>query len=225
MNDINFLPKSYIRKRKRQRRLFRQSGLIVVALVCLGFWFVGLKAESYRLANLAKQTEAAVASASSNLVQIKDYQKQKAALKAEHEINRQLAQPVSYSQILQVLGALMPDEVALTRLMLNSQRPEPAKAKEAEHKKSRNARQRAKSADEPDFIEVEIDGLAPDDISVASLISELDAHPLFSSVKIRSSRSVETRGVVARQFYLSATVDLDRNFEWTPASQEVAYVD
>jgi hypothetical protein len=44
-------------------------------------------------------------------------------------------------------------------------------------------------------------------------------------VKIRSSRSIETRGVIARQFYLSAKVDLAREFEWTPATQEVAHVD
>jgi hypothetical protein len=226
MNNVNFLPKSYLRRQKRQRRLLRQSGLIAVSLVALGFWFVGLKAENYRLGNLAAQTEASVKQAEAELQQIKTYQREIGSLQAEHELNRQLAQPVSYGQVLAVLGAITPDEVAMTRLSLDSHRPEPAKAEVAGSSK-RKAKRASKEvkAEEPDFIEVEIDGLAPDDISVAALISELDSHPLFSSVKIRSSRSIETRGVIARQFYLSAKVDLAREFEWTPATQEVAHVD
>ena len=75
-----------------------------------------------------------------------------------------------------------------------------------------------------DFIRVELEALAPDDLSVATFVSELDASPLFTGVKMRSSRSTETRGVFAREFRLTAVVDLDRNFKWLDR-EEVARAD
>ena len=142
-----------------------------------------------------------------------------AALRQQVEVHRELAQPVSYTQVLAVLGALLPVEVAVTDLRLESVRPAPAEASDPDAPAPPKPKIR-----QDDFIRIELEALAPDDLSVATFVSELDANPLFSGVKMKSSRSIVARGVYAREFRLTAVVDLDRNFKWQDR-EEVARAD
>ncbi len=219
MNHVDFLPPSYRRRQRRIARTYRQVALVAVAATLLGFWAVALEANHYGQRKLAEQLESSVQAKADRLTVLARMDRTYAALTRQSEVYRELSQPVSYTQVLGVLATLLPDEVAVTDLLLESVRPTPRKASDKPDKKA--AKTKVK---QDDFIRVELEALAPDDLSVATFVSELDANPLFSGVKMRSSRSVETRGVYARQFRLTALVDLDRDFEWTDR-QEVARAD
>ena len=219
MNTVDFLPPSYVRRQRRKVRTCRQVALVAVVATLLGFWAVALEANQHGQRRLAEQLESAVAAEADRRTVLTRLESTHDSLLRQMAVNRELSQPVSYTQVLATLGSLLPGEVTVTDLRLESVRPAPAKPA-------------AKGDPAPvkvlvkqdDFIRVELEALAPDDLSVATFVSELDASPLFSGVKMRSSRSIETRGVFAREFRLTAVVDLDRDFKWLDR-EEVARAD
>lgn len=220
MNDVNFLPQSFRERRKKSRRTLRQGGLIAVVAGVLCAWGVMLHTDGKRQDRLAEELETAMLNERAKIEAMVAMDAEYATLSRQAELNRALDQPVTYTRVLESLGELMPTEVSLVELTLVSVRPEPEPAQSAG--KSKPART-AKSEDRPsDLIEVELEALAPSDLSVARLVSSLDDHALFSKVKMRSSRSVEQDNLILRRFRLTAVVDLDREFDWKPTRQEVA---
>lgn len=218
MKQVNFLPESYVRTQQRRKRVYRQFSLIVVAAVCFAFWGIGLQADRVHHRRLAEEVESAMVNEKSKLDAMASLDKDYQALSRQAELNRELTQPVTFTRVLETLGELTPQEVAMVDLSLVSVRPTPqATSTKKANKKSDEPEKR-----QPDLIEVELEALAPSDLSVAKLVSSLSDSPLFTSVKMRSSRTVEQDGYYVRRFRLTAVIDLDREFRWVSEDQEVA---
>ena len=63
-----------------------------------------------------------------------------------------------------------------------------------------------------DYLEIEVKGLAPDDVEVTDLVNVMSDHPLFTRVMMRYSQFTEYQGLFARKFLINARVPLDRHY-------------
>ncbi len=225
MNEINFLPQSYLRQRARRRRSLLQSAAMALAVLTgLAFWGQQVK----QTGDLRAGVEAIEAEARA----VKREQTESARLIGEYKallhqtrVQRELAQPVTQTQVLAVLGQVLPRGVSLARVDLSAVRPTPAAIDaatkpKAKSKKSKGARDEPR---QPQYLNVTVEGLAPDDLTVANVIGLLSEHGLFSEVRLKHSRGVVARGVALRGFEMTMRVDLERDIQ--PRGKGVAYAD
>ncbi|MEM7626844.1 MAG: PilN domain-containing protein [Planctomycetota bacterium] len=229
MNQINFLPESYLRTQKRRGRLLRQIALVSSIAGCLVLATIGLKANSMNQSRTADRLEQTVKAEQGALGVLSNMEEQHASLLKRAQLKRTLIPPVSYHQTIGALSQAMPEVIAVTELTMTSVRPKPEPIETDAQREARLKRQASPSKEptpyEPNVIGIELQGLAPDDLAVASFVAALDESPLFSRVTMRSSRAAVSHGLHVRQFDLTATIDLDRDFEWTNANPEVAHAD
>jgi len=206
--------------------MFRQVALVASVAGCLAAAAVGIKAHSHHQSRTAERLEATVQSELTALDVITGLNHERQELLKTFDLKRELEPPATYSQVLALLGHALPKGVAVTELSMLAvrPRPEPVEDKRASRRKAKPVAEA--KPQEPHLISIELSGLAPDDLSVAVLVSTLDEHPLFSRVTMRSSESVDVEGLIAREFSLTATVDLDRKFKWIgDSTEEVARVE
>ncbi|MEM9753501.1 MAG: PilN domain-containing protein [Planctomycetota bacterium] len=230
MNDINFLPQSYRDRLRRRVRQVREGVAIVAAVIALGAWWAYDANELIQLRDASRFAEDRLTSALSTEQRVKQLEARRAKLIDQRRLQREVRVPIRHHQVIRMLGGLMPPSVALTRLSLENDRPEPkpyrppsAREESANEPSFGSRPSESALSDEPDRVLVELEGLAPDDIAVAELISELNAHPLFDGVKLHTSKFLETRGVAARSFRITGEIDLARRIVWIdPASDASA---
>lgn len=224
MNEVDFLPESYRKVKRRRGRMFRQGTLMAIAVSSFVLWGVALKTHSVGQRQYAEQLESTLVSEQGKLQVLAQLNNEYGDLQRQLKLNRELSQPVTFSQIIGYLGVQMPDEVAITELVLNARRPKPEPLAEESATSGRRTKDDRDAGPEPNYIQIELEGVAPNDLSLANFISAVDENPLFSQVYMGSSRTIEMKGLVARQFRMSAVVELDRDFVWASVA-EVSDVD
>lgn len=224
--QVDFLPESFRQARRRRGRLIRQVALVGSIAGCLALATVALKTHSHHQRGTAERLEDTVKSEQNALTVLSGLNQQQRQLIDTFDLKQELQPQVRYTQVITELGHALPEGVAVVELALRSVRPKP-EPMGSDKPSGRRESDAEKPRDyEPNVIGVEMQGLAPDDLSVARLVSALDEHPLFSRVTMRSSQAVTMRDLIARKFSLTATVDLDRDVRWvTPTAMEVAHVD
>ncbi len=215
MNQINFLPNSYrIRLGTRTRRV-REASLVGIFALCLGaYWAYGLS-DAMQLRGQALRTEDHLAHVLSIEQQVETLKESKKRLIEQRTLQREIRVPIRHHELIRTIGALMPESTALTSLSLVNDRPAPKPYVAPGEKAAAKPSFKAKSqTDEVDRVQIDLAGLAPDDLAVAEFIAALSAHPLIQGVKLNSSRQLAVQGVLAREFRLTGYVDLTREVVW-----------
>ncbi|MEL7087026.1 MAG: PilN domain-containing protein [Planctomycetota bacterium] len=229
MNQINFLPESYRRVQRKRGRLLRRVALVGSVAGCVVLASIALKAKSIGQSRTADRLEQTVEAERGAIEVISGVEKQYASLLKRSQLKRVLIPPVSYHDAIGALSDAMPPEIAVTELIMTSVNPEPEPIETDAQREARLKRSATPPDEpapyEPHLINIELEGLAPDDMAVANLVAALDTSRLFSRVTMRSSRAAVSRGMQVRQFSLTAVIDLDREFDWTQTKPEVAYAD
>jgi hypothetical protein len=205
MNQINFLPDSYIEQAQLARR--RPVNLIAVVLTAAalgGAWLLGDRSEA--LAHRAEQLQGQVAELESAKQQARAIERQIADTRARHAIVREINPPVTTAQVLATLARLAPEPVKLTNLQLVAHRADPAPVPTGDGNPPAPAEARS------NWLEVSIMGVAPDQATVVDLTEALTDHPLFTKVRPRSSGVTTAGPYQAREFLIVARIDLDRTF-------------
>ncbi|MEM1381888.1 MAG: PilN domain-containing protein, partial [Pseudomonadota bacterium] len=204
-------------------RLTRQITLVGVIAGCLVMAAVGMKAHSVNQSRTADRLEATVSSERTALGVITGLDHERKGLLETFDLKRELDPPLTYHQVVAALGHALPEGIAVTELSMMSVRPKPEPVAVEESSGRTRKKKSEENVYEPHLIGIELQGLAPDDLAVALLVSTLDEHPMFERVTLRSSEGVNTRGLIAREFSLTATIDLDREFRWiSDVPEEVA---
>jgi len=227
MNSVNFLPESYRKDQQRRGRFTRQVMLVAAVALCLMVWGVGLKLHGASQRTYAQQMEDTVQSELGKLVVMADLEREHATLIQQIKTERGLVEPVEMAQVIAMIGESLPAELAVSELVVNAVRPspEPLLEKKANARRSKKKAGQDEDQSPPHYLSIELVGVAPSDMSVANFIFALDEHPLFSRVQLNSSRGVEHAGLLAREFTMSAQIQLDCDIRWNNAEGEVAHVD
>lgn len=128
-----------------------------------------------------------------------------------------LAWPVRVTQATDALAAVLPPQASLTEISIT-----PREEKGATGSKSTGRGKPGETAAEPPrtYMIVEMEGLADSDVNVASFVSGLDANPLFSRVNLDFSRAKSIGGTEARNFRVTAEIDLSVRYSFAEAAGE-----
>lgn len=228
MNEINFLPASYLYQRGQRRRSLIHLAMIGTALIAgVAFWTVqrGQTASMRReVESLEAQAQTVQQQRTASAKLLTEYK----ALLHQTRVQRELAQPVTQTQVLSVLGDVLPSTVTLTQVEVAATRPKPASMEDAAakpkpgSKKSAGAKAEA-AASGPEYLTIRVQGVAPDDLTVANLVGTLSEHPLFGEVRLRHSRAVSLMDATVRNFEMTMRVDLQRDIR--PRREGVARAD
>ncbi len=221
MNHIDFLPASYHEQLAQHGIVYRRWVLLSVTAVFLIGWGVMRHNQTADLRHSAQLLRSQVQDAQRQQSEMAKLQQDYASLGYQLKIQRQLDQPVALSQSVSTLGQLLPDSTGLTWIQVKTFRPPPKPLVDPDEKP--NKRRKAKKDQEPikDHLEIEVKGIAPDDVIVAHLVNSMSDHRLFEQVKMHFSRAGEHNGLLGRRFHVGAQVPLDRRYVRTQQSAEV----
>ncbi len=222
MNDIDFLPQSYRDQRELKRRRVRRYTTTALVGVLIASWWLPLRSEVDAVQQHTDLLEQEFKAVQMVRFQHQQLQDQHNDLMHQVKLRSQMIDPVEVSGVLALLTELAPPEVKFDNVNLKFSRPQPELA-ETDSKKSRRKKKKDSPA-EPYELTLEIDGFAPSDTAVVNMVSRIDEHPLFSSIKVPTNRDVNLQGLAARQFRLLLVVDLRRQIDTQPHAQGVAYV-
>ena len=217
MDQINFLPQSYIRSATRKSRRVRQVVLVGIFVVTLGGWF---GAQRTQTAWLSKEVVAVERQATAALEQRDERVRldgQRSRLMQQLKLVDELSQPIQHTQVISAVNRLIPPSMALTDLRLDVRRPRPASAKsgDAGSHRSQNPETAAISQ-----ITLDMEAITGDPLAMPTLITQLREDPLFEDVQLRYSRAAVVGRVPARKFRLGLTLDLDRTFRFVPSARD-----
>ncbi|HPY77777.1 MAG TPA: PilN domain-containing protein [Anaerohalosphaeraceae bacterium] len=217
MATINFVPNDYIQQRQSNRANSLYLILLVAVLAGIGMTFSVLKMRQ-------RSVQAELSVLTGQLNQAKEQIAMLEELKSKNNTRMKvmmmtatLIEPVPRSILLACLTNNLPGGVSLTALdMKEKEKPRapaasPAQGKSAAGgKKTGYQKSAEKSAVEPvpapqePETNLEIKGLAPSDIEVASYIANLSASILLDQVQLVQSEEREIDGIKYREFRLAA---------------------
>lgn len=212
MSQINFLPESFKRTRRRQQRRPAEFALIAGTLLALAVFWLLTGGPDHALANHNEQLDrsldeiAQLQSAKNRLIS------ERSTLQRKLMIARETYQPISATQLLSRLSKLTPEPVRLINVEMSAHRPKPQAKQTAVANKKMVGKATKALASESSQMKINITGHSPSDEQLVTLIRELSADPVFTSVALRSSKQDKTQTHYVRTFHLDVAVDLNRRF-------------
>lgn len=218
MNQVNFLPESYLRERRRQHRVMRETMLIAVVGLLVIVWYLGTQTRVVTLENLVSARQQEIESIASQQTEMVKLDKQRQVLMHQLQLERELSQPINHTAVVATLAHIMPASMALTDMAIQTPAPVPL---------GRSGRTTLYSS--IPVMHVSMVGLAPRDMDIADFMGKLTDHPLFINVKMVFSRSLELTDeyVMAREFRVEMDIRLDRIYHDPRRTQRggLAHVD
>lgn len=124
------------------------------------------------------------------------------SLIARHD---RLAWPIRIGDIIRSVGQVAPDTITLTAISVTPRATG-----------DRRSRRSGGAGAAYDVMYVEIAGIAPDDLDVASFVAGLQSHALFSTITVDYARKAQIGHASAREFGVTCEIDLDAVYEIHP---------
>lgn len=225
---LDFLPPSFVRDQQRRSRVARQWAMIAVLALGMIGWHFMARARLDGLGRYAASVQAEAAAVRRQASEVIKLRGRHESLTKQVRIQRELEEPLTYTQALATIGALMPQQVSLRSLSIDSPPPTPTADKTAAAPEGGARRGRSASGAPGNRLPVmhlEVVALSPEDPAIADFIAALTEHPIFDGVKVLYSRTVRLRGIPAREFKLLLDVPLDRDYRPSAEGKGVARAD
>lgn len=124
------------------------------------------------------------------------------------ELYDKLKQPLPTSSVLAAVAGLMPPSMGLTSLSIVG---EPVRVTPKSTTKS-NRPQKHTPKDSQPPIRMLLEGLAPNDLTVAQFIGRLDDRVIFENVEMAYSQPTKRGQLLGREFRVTAEIPLNRTF-------------
>lgn len=121
-----------------------------------------------------------------------------------------LAWPLRVTDVIAAIGEQLPKSLSLTSLTLTPRTETLGRGPRAKEKKPE---QQSRT-----LLAIEIEGVAPSDLTLSQFVSGIEAHPVFRSVVLDFARSRQVDGVDARMFRVTCEVDLSARYKFVDAA-------
>ncbi len=214
MGTINFVPTDYIEQRQSSRANILYLMLLMAMIGAIGITFSFIKVRQRSVAAEMDGLNVRMAQAKEQITQLEELKVKGKTMLKTMVMTAELLEPVPRSIILASLTNSLPSGVSLLDLNMVEKELKPvattparSTAKPAPGKKSDTAK--AGAADEPERkieTSLELMGIAPSDIEVASYIARLSGSILLDQVELIESKEQVIENVKFRQFKLKATL-------------------
>jgi len=216
MVNINFVPDDYAQSNESRRTNLIYLVLFAVVMTALGGSFVSIKIRQRACLTSEELINARMTEIKEAIKQFEELQTKKREMMKTALTTAELLEPVPRSILLASLTNNLPNGVSLLEVNLiqkqskqNSTAPRTSKYQAAQAKASQaNGSQQQNSASEnPEKLlvtHIDIGGMAPSDLEVASYIEQLSNSSLLDNVALVESKEYKMEDTTLRKFKLSA---------------------
>ncbi|UCF43257.1 MAG: PilN domain-containing protein [Planctomycetota bacterium] len=222
MLNINFVPDDYVQNNESRRTNLMYLVLFGVVMAALGGSFMTIKIRQRALIAEGKRVSAKMAQAKEAMNQFEDLQaKRKVMIKAALT-TAELLEPVPKSVLLASLTNNLPPGVSLLRLKLVQKQPQQIRRRRPANKyqaaQAKNPAADLQQLSQEKLLEtyIDIEGIAPSDLQVASYIEQLSGSNLVDNVALVESKEHKDRSSSRTQSYVFKAADTTyRQFKLT----------
>jgi len=213
MVNINFVPDDYIHNNESRRTNLLYVVLLIVVMTALGSSFVTIKIRQKACAAREQLVNSKMEKMQNAMKQFDELQTKRKAMMKTALMTAELLEPVARSILLASLTNNLPVGTSLLKLNLiqkESKQSSQAGQGSASSNKYQAAQAAQTSVEERMSREmlletrIEIEGMAPSDLQVASYIERLGNSNLLGDVALVESKEYKVNGNTFRQFKLTA---------------------
>ena len=212
MVNINFVPDDYAQSNESRRTNFIYLVLFGVVMIALGGSFVSIKIRQRACYTSEELINARMTEIKEAIKQFEELQTRKREMMKTALTTSELLEPVPRSILLASLTNNLPEGVSLSKVDLiqkqSKQNPTVATTSKFRSAQGQQAAQSQNGAPQnPEkLLEtlIDIGGLAPSDLQVASYIEQLSNSSLLDNVALVESKEFKIEDNTLRQFKLSA---------------------
>ncbi|MBN2592295.1 MAG: PilN domain-containing protein [Sedimentisphaerales bacterium] len=232
MVNINFVPDDYTKSNESRRTNFIYLVLFGVVMIALGGSFVSIKIRQRACYTSEEMINARMTEIKEAIKQFEELQARKREMMKTALTTSELLEPVPRSILLASLTNNLPEGVSLSKvdLIQKQMKQDPAvttsKFQSAQGQNANGSKQAVQSQngahENPEKLletHIDIGGLAPSDLQVASYIEQLSNSSLLDNVALVESKEYKIQDSTIRQFKLSAM--LRKNVHLTKEDIEV----
>lgn len=208
MGNINFVPNDYVEQRQSSRANFLYLMLLTAMLGAIGITFGFIKMRQRTVQTELATLNTRMSEANQQIAQLEELKTKSKTMMKTMVMTAELLEPVPRSVLLASLTNNLPSGVSLTELDLKT--TETKIYAPAKKKAPANASKGAEAKAEPERPEIktetnlDLKGIAPSDIQVASFIARLSSSIILDQVELVDSRELEIEGIKFREFRLKA---------------------
>ena len=206
MPELEFLPSWYPQARRRRRLLLIQAWGALLVLVAVGAWTALARHHVVHAAKSLVVVDRQLAQSELELVQLQEQLRLKGQLELQRQIVSRLGLPLETSRLLHTLDELMPKEMSLVELNIDTDEhvARPAMA-------VRQVQQSAGAIEMDRRLNVRLVGVAPSDLDLANFLASLTGVPFFDNVTTTYSKDKTQAGHVLREFEVTFSLNLNRS--------------
>jgi hypothetical protein len=228
MVNINFVPDDYAQSNESRRTNLIYLVLFAVVMVALGGSFVSIKIRQRACRTSEELINARMTDIQEGIKQFEELQTKKRDMMKTAVTTMELLEPVPRSILLASLTNNLPPGVSLSDVYLvqkqskvNTSTAKTSKYQAAQAQKTGSQQGTNESENPERLLETRIDigGIAPSDLQVASYIEHLSNSSLLDNVALVESKEYIHQDNTLRQFKLSAM--LRKNVQLTQEDIEV----
>jgi Tfp pilus assembly protein PilN len=226
MATINFVPNDYIQQRQSSRANLMYLTLLAALLGGIGVTFSVIKMRQSVVGRELAAVNAKMMEAKEQIAQLEELKTKGKTMMKSMVMTAELLEPVPRSVVLACLTNNLPSGVSLLEMQLVEKenkvlaapaaKPAPTAPATASKTTSKTTQYQAAAAknQKPAAPEtktvlqtnLEIEGIAPSDIEVASFIANLSGSILLDNVELVQSKEQDIDGVKFRQFRLRSSL-------------------
>ncbi len=215
MLNINFVPDDYIQSNESRRTNLIYLVLLALVMAALAGSFLTIRIRRRNFDAKEKMVNAKMTHIQESIKQFEQLQVKRKEMMKTALTTTQLLEPVPRSILLASLTNNLPPGVSLLRLKLIQKEgkrvnhPAPAKSKYQEAQAEYNPAQTAITREQLLETHIDIEGMAPSDLQVASYIERLSDSSLFNRVSLVESKEHKVDDATFRKFKLTADLRKD----------------
>lgn len=204
MATINFVPDDYIEQRQSSRANLLYLMLLTAMLGAIGVTFGFIKMRQRDVQAELAALESRMVKANEQIAQLEELKVKSKTMMKTMVVTAELLESIPRSIVLASITNDLPSGVSLAELDLNTK-----ETKIVKPKAKTAAGAAAAQAEEAQVIvetTLNLKGIAPSDIQVASYIANLSRSILLDNVELVESKELDVEGVVFREFKLKAAL-------------------
>ena len=215
MVNINFVPDDYIQGSESRRTNLMCVVLFAVVMAGLGGSFVTIKMRQRAFGAEEKLVNSKMVRLQETIQQFEELQAKRKEMMKTALVTAQLLEPVPRSVLLASLTNNLPAGVSLLELNLIQSKPKhtstsaPANEYQAARAEKQTAANEAVSPERLLETSIDIGGIAPSDLQVASYIERLSTASLLKNVALVESKEFKIDDTSFRKFKLTAMLKQD----------------
>jgi hypothetical protein len=210
VRELEFLPDWYPRVRKRKRMVALQTWVTITVMCGLGLWMLLVQRNVHAREVEVESLRTDLDKSETELARLEDLLQLQRQLGQQDQIFLKIGRPVETTKIITTLEQMMPTDMALLDLQVETEEPNRANTSNGYSNLSGGLAARAAREKEQESpkLRFRMHGVAPTDTDLGEFLHKLTGRPFFKNVELLYSHERQDRGHVMREFELTFNMEL-----------------